>query len=93
VRDAHAHTVPYADTHTDINSHSNSNSDCNAERVTDAYSVTHCYAQSDTQAAPDPAYPSHTALIEIVIGDQRLVIRLDTKAVRHGKRAAGFSEH
>jgi hypothetical protein len=65
---AHAHTVTYADTHTDINSHSNS--DCNAERVTDAYSVTHCYAQSDTQAAPDPAYPPHTALKEIVIGDR-----------------------
>ena len=65
---AHTHTDTYADTHTDtdINSHSNSNS----ERVTDAYSVTHCYAQSDTQAAPDPAYPPHTALKEIVIGDR-----------------------
>ena len=70
VRDAHAdgHTSNYAHAHTDINGHSNSN--CNAERVTDAYSVTHCYAQSDTQAAPDPAYPPHTALKEIVIGDR-----------------------
>jgi hypothetical protein len=65
---AHTHTVTYADTHTDINSHSSSN--CNAERVRDAYSVTHGYAQSDTQAAPDPAYPPHTALKEIVIGDR-----------------------
>ena len=72
VRDAHAddHTANYTHAHTDINSHSNSNSDCNAERVRDAYSVTHCYAQSDTQAAPDPAYPPHTALKEIVIGDR-----------------------
>jgi hypothetical protein len=78
VRDAHAHghtanyahTVTYADTHTDINSHSNSNSDCNAERVTDAYSITHRYAEGDTQVASDPAYPPHTALKEIVIGDR-----------------------
>jgi hypothetical protein len=94
VRDAHAdgHTATYAYAHTDINSHSNSNSDCNAERVTDAYSVTHCYAQSDTQAAPDPAYPSHTALIEIVIGDQRLLTHLDKGAANCGRRWAAKTD-
>ena len=68
--DAYTHTANYAHAHTDGDINSHSNSDCNAERVTDAYSITHCYAQSDTQAAPDPAYPAHTALKEIVIGDR-----------------------
>jgi len=62
---AYTHAANYA--HADGNSdgHANTQRNCNGN----AYSVTHCYTQSDTEAAPDPAYPSHTALKEIVISD------------------------